>query len=105
MALCNPIQPGNIPQTATDFGCIPHDPVLFVGKFYGIILGFVGGIAVLFIIYGGYLILTSQGNPTQLQNGKSYIFYAIVGLLLSIFGYAIIEIVFVNILRLPGFST
>lgn len=88
----------------TELGCIPSDPIGFVAKFYSIGLGLIGGVAVLFIIYGGYLILTSQGNPTQLNNGKSYIAYAIVGLLLAVFGYVFIQIVLVDILHAPGFG-
>lgn len=91
-------------EVQTEAGCIPQDPLGFVGKFYSIGLGLVGGVALLFIIYGGYIILTSQGNPTQLSKGKSYIFYAIMGLLLAIFGYVFIQIVIVDILKIPGFS-
>lgn len=91
-------------ESLTDLGCIPNDPAGFVGKFYGIGLGLIGGVSVLFIIYGGYIILTSQGNPLQLANGKSYIMYAIIGVLLAIFGYAIVEILLINILHVPGFS-
>ncbi len=88
----------------TDFGCIPTDPIGFAAKFYGIGLGFIGGVALLFIMYGGYLTMMSRGNPAQLSNGKSYIFYAILGLLLAIFGYVFIQIVVVNVLHVPGFS-
>lgn len=91
-------------ETSTDLGCIPNDPVGFVAKFYSIGLGIIGGVALLFIIYGGYLIMTSQGNPMQLKNGRSYIVYAIVGLLFAIFGYVFIQIVMVDILHIPGFS-
>jgi len=88
----------------TDFGCIPTNPIQFVEKFYGIGLSFIGGLAVLFIIYGGYIILTSQGDPIQIQTGKSYLYYAISGLLLAIFGYVLIQIVLVDILHIPGIS-
>jgi glucose uptake protein GlcU len=88
----------------TDLGCIPNDPVGFVAKFYGIGLGIIGGLAVLFIIYGGYIILSSQGNPQNLNKGKSYIMYAIIGLLLAIFGYVFVQIIAVDVLKIPGFS-
>ncbi len=90
--------------TPTDLGCIPNDPVGFVAKFYGIGLGLIGGVAVLFIIYGGYIILSSQGNPQNLNRGKSYIMYAIIGLLLAIFGFVFIQVIAVNILKIPGFG-
>lgn len=91
-------------QSPTDFGCIPNDPIGFVAKFYGIGLGFIGGVALLFIIYGGYLILTSQGNPEQLNKGRTNISYAVIGLLLAIFGFVFIELITKDILRIPGFG-
>jgi len=91
-------------EVSTDLGCIPNDPYAFVAKFYGIGLGIIGGVALLFIIYGGYIILTSQGQPAQLGRGKSYIYYAIAGLLLAIFGFVFIQVIAVDILHIPGFE-
>jgi len=90
--------------TPTELGCIPNDPVGFVAKFYGIGLGLIGGVAVLFIIYGGYIILSSRGDPQNLNKGKSYITYAIIGLLLAIFGFVFVQIIAVDVLKIPGFS-
>lgn len=91
-------------EVATQLGCIPNDPVGFVGKFYGIGLGLIGGVAILFIIFGGYTILMSQGNPDQLNKGKNYIYFSIAGLLLAVFGFVFVEVVLVDILQIPGFS-
>jgi len=91
-------------QISTGLGCVPVDPVGFAGKFYSIGLGLIGGVALLYIIYGGYIILTSGGNPGQLKKGKSFIFYSIVGLLLAIFGYVFIQVIVVDILHIQGFS-
>lgn len=91
-------------ETPTDLGCIPNDPIGFVSKFYGLGLGLIGGLAVLFIIYGGYLILTSRGDPNQLNKGRTNITYAIVGLLLAIFGFVFIQIIAKDILKIPGFG-
>lgn len=91
-------------EVPTDLGCIPNNPIGFVAKFYGIGLGLIGGTALLFIIYGGYIILTSSGNPEALNRGKSYIFYAIIGLLLAIFGFVFVQVILVDILRVPGFN-
>ena len=91
-------------ETQTDLGCIPNDVAGFVAKFYAIGLGLLGGVSLLFIIYGGYMILISGGNPDKLNDGKSYIFYAIAGLLLAIFGYIFIQVVVVDILHIPGFK-
>lgn len=91
-------------EVATDLGCFPTDPAGFVGKFYGVGLSFIGMTALLFLIIGAYLILTSQGDPGQLRNGKTFIYYALGGLFLAVFGYVFIEIVLVNILQVPGFK-
>ena len=91
-------------ETSTELGCIPNDPVGFVAKFYAIGLGLIGGVSLLYIIYGGYLILVSQGNPQKINDGKSYILYAIIGLLLAIFGYVFIQVIAIDILHIPGFK-
>jgi len=85
-------------------GCIPNDPVKFVSKFYGIGLSVIGAVALLCIIFGGFTILTSQGNPSRIQYGKNYIIYSILGLLLAIFAVLIMQIVFGDVLKIPGFS-
>lgn len=92
-------------EMETDIGCIPNSAPGFVSKFYGYGLGLIGGVSVLFIIIGGYFILTSSGDPIRLSVGKSYIVYAIIGLLLAIFGYIFISVVVGDILRVPGFSS
>lgn len=91
-------------QTPTELGCIPNDPGGFVTKAYDIGLGLIGGVAILFMIYGGYLIMTSKGNTEQLARGKSYIMYAILGLLLAIFGFVFVQFIAGDLLNLPGFS-
>ena len=96
-------QPGEVPL---DFGnfCVPTDPIGFVAKFYGLGLGLIGFVAILFMIIGGYYIMMSRGNLEMLARGKSFIFYSIAGLLLAILGFVFIEIVTGQILKIPGFS-
>ncbi len=91
-------------ETQTALGCIPNSPGGFASEIYRWGLGLIGGVALLAIIYGGYLILTSQGNVTTFKKGKSYIVYAIIGILIAIFAVIFYEIVAVDILQLPGFS-
>jgi len=93
--------PSEIP---TDLGCLPTEPGPFAAKFYGVGLSMVGGLSLLFILYGAYLILTSQGDFQKLQNGKSYIFYAVLGLILVVFGVFFLKVIAVDILKIPGFN-
>lgn len=91
-------------EIITDLGCIPTDPIRFVERFYGIGLGLIGGVALLFMIIGGYYIMTSGGNIEKLATGKSFIFYSLAGMFLAVFGFVFIQIVTRDILRIPGFN-
>jgi len=91
-------------EISTDLGCFPNDPVGFVQKFYGVGLGFVAGVALLALIYGGYQVLVSRGEPIRVKKGKDYIYYSIAGLMLAIFGFVFIQVLAVDILKLPGFK-
>ncbi|MBI4091686.1 MAG: hypothetical protein HY427_00540 [Candidatus Levybacteria bacterium] len=98
--------PNNCPpgEVATDLGCVPTDPIGFVERFYAIGLGFIGMVGVLFIIVGGYYIITSAGNPERLATGRSFIFYALAGIMLAVLGFVFIQIVTGEVLRIPGFG-
>lgn len=91
-------------ETLTDLGCMPHDPGGFVQKFYTIGLGMVGGVGFLGIIYAGYLILTAQGKPLQLEKGKRYLASSITGVLLALFAVFYIKVIAADILKIPGFG-
>lgn len=88
----------------TEIGCIPKDPAGFAAEYYTYGLSLIGGLSLLFLIFGGYILLTSSGDPLRIRNGKTYIFYALFGLLLAIFGFVFIEVIAVDILHLPGFG-
>jgi hypothetical protein len=48
--------------------------------------------------------MTSQGNPEKVQAAREQLTSAIVGLLFIIFSLAILTIIGVDILKLPGFT-
>jgi hypothetical protein len=67
-------------------------------------MGIAGGIAFIMIIYSGYLVISSGGNPQKLQAGKELLTAAISGLLLLVFGAFVLEFIGVDILNIPGFG-
>ncbi len=69
-----------------------------------ILLSISGGIALLLLIYAGYKILTSRGNPETVKGARELITSAIAGLLLIILSLVILEVLGVDILHIPGFS-
>ena len=76
----------------------------FVGKLFGCGVSLVGGVALLFIIYGGFILMTSSGDPSRIRMGKEYVTYAIIGLVLAIFSFVIVQVLGGDILQIPGFG-
>ena len=64
-----------------------------IGSIINIVLGIVGGLAVLFIIIGGVRYIISAGNPDQAGAAKKTILYAVIGLLVVIFSYVIVNVI------------
>jgi len=88
----------------TAIGCIPVEPGEFIARLIKIAYGIGGGVAFLFMVFGSFKILTSQGNPEILNEGKSMLTSSISGLLLIIFSIIILKIIGYDILGLPGFE-
>lgn len=84
------------------FGCIPTNPVELVGLILRVVLGFAGGIAFLMMVYGSIKLITSGGNPDALKEGREFITYAILGMLVIVFSVFILGFIGVKILKIPG---
>jgi hypothetical protein len=56
-------------------------------------LGFLGLIAVLMIIYGGVLIVTSAGDPEKAKKGKQILMYAAIGIVIILLSFAFVSTV------------
>jgi len=54
------------------------------------IAGFLGAIAILFLIWAGIQFLTAEGEPDKIAQATKTAFYVIAGLLLVIFAYALV---------------
>lgn len=58
-----------------------------------IMLFIIGAIAVIVIIIGGILYVVSTGDPAKTKRAKDTILYAVVGLVVAILAYAIVNFV------------
>lgn len=58
-----------------------------------ILLFLVGAIAVIMIIIGGLRYVTSQGDSGAMQSAKNTILYAIIGVIVAIIAYAIVNLI------------
>lgn len=61
-------------------------------------LGFLGLIAILIIIYSGFLYVTSRGDDTQMEKGKKGITSAVIGILIILSSFAIVN----TVIQAPG---
>ncbi len=59
--------------------------------------------AFLLLVYGGYLLTSSQGNPDKLQEAKSVITNAIIGLLVVLLSVGIL-LILSNALNLGAYK-
>jgi ABC-type Fe3+ transport system permease subunit len=64
------------------------------------LIGMAGFVAIMFIVWGGLQMLLSAGNTSRVQEAKSTIWNAILGLVLTLLAYLIIG--YVVRLLLPG---
>jgi hypothetical protein len=88
----------------TAIGPVSTDPQAFVKKIFSVVLGLAGGIALILIIISGYKYMFSQGNPETIKGATEQLTSAIVGLLFIIFSFVILQIIGVDILKIPGFE-
>jgi hypothetical protein len=86
----------------TMFGCVDTNAGFFVQKTLNIVFGIAGGLTFLSVIYGSVVVLTSKGEPLNIQNGKEIITSSLIGLLLIIFSVFLLKVVGVDILKIPG---
>lgn len=71
----------------------PRDPRIIAALVINILLGMVGMLMLSYIIYGGYLIMTSAGNEDRVKKGRSVITNAIIGLAIILASYGIVKTV------------
>ncbi|OGH15728.1 MAG: hypothetical protein A3C22_00830 [Candidatus Levybacteria bacterium RIFCSPHIGHO2_02_FULL_37_10] len=88
----------------TAIGRISTNPAEFVKSVFSLVLGLSGGIALILIIFSGYKLIASQGNPEKTTAARDQLISAIVGLLFIIVSFVILEVIGVDILKIPGFS-
>lgn len=91
-------------EVQTGIGPISTDPQEFVKSVFKIVLGMAGGIALILIMLSGYKFMASQGNPEAVKAAQEQLTSAVVGLLFIIFSFVILQVIGVDLLKIPGFQ-
>ncbi|MFH1047921.1 MAG: hypothetical protein V1738_06485 [Patescibacteria group bacterium] len=80
-----------VPACATDSGVPQLDCVLLtLGNIAQLILALTGSLALLMFVYGGFLMLSSGGSSSKVEQGKNTLKAAVTGILIVLLaGYLI----------------
>lgn len=88
----------------TAVGCVPSNPEDVIKTIITIGLAIGGGVVLIMIIVGSFMLSVSQGDPNKTKEAKEMITSAIIGLLFVIFSVTILQFIGVSILHIPGFG-
>jgi hypothetical protein len=97
------IKPTNLPGSYKDPGAPVETQINEFFQFgINLILYISGGMAVLFLIWGGIQYITSLGDNERMDNAKKTLKFALFGLLAVIFAYAVATNIISLIYRSTG---
>ncbi|HYG84483.1 MAG TPA: TrbC/VirB2 family protein [Verrucomicrobiae bacterium] len=65
----------------------------FIKEIVKTAIGIVGAVAVAFVVYGGFKYVTSTGKPDKLEEAKSTLKYAGIGLVIVLAAYTLVDFV------------
>ena len=60
-------------------------------------LGILIAFAVLMLIIAGFLFVTAQGDPDKVKTARNFVLWALVGVLVGLLSYALVQFVKVNL--------
>jgi hypothetical protein len=85
----------NLFAQAVNLTTIPHTPAdqTSIDNVLSIVFQITGSIALLMVVIGGFRYIVAHGDPSAVTQAKNTILYAIIGLLISIFAYTIVNFV------------
>lgn len=87
---------GDIPQ-ASELGLGTATLSELIKSIISLILGFLGVIAVLIILWAGFIWMTAGGEADKVDKAKKMIYAGITGLVIIFAAYAISQFVFTNL--------
>jgi len=84
----------NLDQLGNEVGLEKQDIRVMVGKGIKIALGLLGGLAIIIVLYAGYLYMMSGGEPTKLSEAQKWLKNGAIGLIIIFSAYSIVSFIF-----------
>lgn len=88
--------------TADDIDLGQNDPVVTTVNVVNWSLGILGLLAVLFIIYAGFMWLTAAGSEDRVETAKEILKAAVIGLVIIMVSYGVAQYVFTVLIDVTG---
>ncbi len=99
-----PVVEGCLIDNITTLNCIPN----YFQRIVNFALMFAGVVALIFIIHAGLKFVISSGDPKRVEDARNTFVYAIIGLIIVLFAFLVINIVSfvtgVNCIKFFGFE-
>ena len=92
-----PIVPWN-PTNISDFGALVNQIINFITAFVGVV-------AVIYLIWAGFNYIMAQGNAKKVGAAKEAITNAVMGIIIVVIAYLIVQLVLVNLLNIKQSSS
>jgi TRAP-type C4-dicarboxylate transport system permease small subunit len=88
----------NLPPV-TPVGDEQNNLVEVVTNIINVVIGVLGIVAVIVIIMGGVSYMTSSGDAAKVKKAKDTILYGVIGLVVCVLAFAIVNFVIINVLQ------
>ena len=75
--------------------CTLSDFIRVAIALFRLMLGLLGSLALLFFTYGGVIMILSRGSQTMVQRGKSILTQALIGIMIVLGSWLIVNLVIV----------
>lgn len=75
-------------------------PEIVAGRIIGVVMGFLGVVFFILMVYGGWIWLLARGNDEKVTQAKDTIKHAIIGLLIVFAAYALSAFVVTSIVSI-----
>ncbi|KKQ57102.1 MAG: hypothetical protein US74_C0008G0029 [Parcubacteria group bacterium GW2011_GWA2_38_13] len=79
---------------ASSMGLGARDLRTIIFAIINVLLGFLSIVAVLIIMYGGFVWMTSKGDPKRVDDAKNILKNAVIGLVIIFLAFSIVQFVF-----------
>ncbi|MEK7584021.1 MAG: hypothetical protein AAB490_02150 [Patescibacteria group bacterium] len=80
----------------------PQEPKVIIENIVRVLLGFLGFIFIILIIWGGIQWMTSGGNEKKIAEAKQRILNATIGLTIVFVAYSIARFIFISLMQATG---